>query len=438
MKSKPQRIGILGAGIAGLGCAWFLANEPALKGRIELTLIEKNDYAGGHANTREVTENGALVPVDTGFIVFNRVTYPLLCRLFDELGIEAQPSEMSFSVRHEPDDVEYNGSSLPKLFAQRKNLLRPRFYGFVADVLRFFGVARHAVEKAALGDATLRQFCDEHGLGSSFRRWYLTPMTAALWSADQAEALDFPADAVLRFFHNHGFLGVRTHHQWLTVKGGSRVYVRRLVERLGGVRTECQAREVAEHFDCVKVRTSTGELLRFDKVVLATHADEALALLTQPEPMRERLLGAFTYRKNHATLHTWPGVMPRRKLAWASWNFHVHEDAARPGGLRAEAHYWMNALQRVSENRDYFVSLNCEGRIPPEHVLWEGVYTHPQFTIETQRAQSELPQLNHRSPAQRVFFCGSYFRHGFHEDALWSAKLCAEAVKAAVLATSPA
>jgi predicted NAD/FAD-binding protein len=410
-----EHIGIIGSGVAGLGCAY------GLRDLARVTILEKNDYAGGHTNTRTVEEDGASIPIDTGFIVFNHPTYPHLTKLFAELGVPTKRAEMSFAVRHDPDDLEYNGMGLNKVFAQRSNLLRPPFWKLLREILRFFRVARASLDDASTEPLTLREFCARHGFGREFVEWYLVPMGSAVWSTEPEDMLDFPAHSLLRFFHNHGFLGVTTHHPWFTVDGGARTYVEKIQECVGAFRLQTAVRQVKEGLGEVKVRTLSGEVLRFDRVIIATHADQALALLDGPDELQRELLAPFRYQKNHATLHTWPGFLPRRRRAWAAWNFLVEPGPGADSPTRATVHYWMNALQGVSRKKDYFVSLNSQHRIPDGHILYETMYEHPVFTLEAIRAQTRLPDLNRRSPRQRVFFCGSYFRHGFHEDAYGSA-----------------
>jgi predicted NAD/FAD-binding protein len=400
-----ERVAIVGTGIAGLGCAWNLREQA------RITLFEQDTRPGGHTNTVTVDEDGADVPIDTGFIVFNKVTYPHLCRLFDELGVEIQPSEMSFSVQHVPDGLEYNGMSLARIFAQKRNLLRPRFHRLLGEIGRFFKIANATLESAA--DCSVREFAERNGFGRDFLDHYLVPMSAAIWSSQPGEALDFPAGMLVRFFHNHGFLGVRTHHPWFTVSRGARSYVGRILRSAGELRLDARVVAIEEGNDGVLVRCADCAAAEFDRVVVATHADQALRLLARPDSAQERLLAPFRYQLNRATLHTDESVMPRRRIAWASWNYRVEADGA------AAPHYWMNALQRVSRRRNYFVSLNS--RIRPEAVLYETDYEHPIFTRDTMQAQRELSMLNRRSPRQRVYFCGSYFRYGFHEDAYWSA-----------------
>lgn len=408
-----ERIGIIGSGIAGMGAAWQLRNHA------DITLIEREARPGGHTNTVTVEENGREIPIDTGFIVFNHVTYPHLVRLFEELGVETKPSEMSFSVQHVPSGLEYNGMGLDKLFAQRSNILNPRFHALVFQILRFFRVARALLEKPDSLNCTVAEFVHRNALGADFLNLYLIPMSSAVWSTDPRQMLDFPALSLIRFFQNHGFLGVTTHHPWFTVSGGSRSYRDKLLAHLRPVQLPAKAVEVKESEASATVRIEDGTVCEFDRVIIAAHADEALAMLAAPDEAQCRLLGAFGYQKNTATLHTDHSVMPRIRRAWASWNYRVEQDAQ--GDREATTHYWMNALQGVSKTRDYFVSVNGADKIRPETILYQTGYEHPVYTLRAMEAQRELPALNTRSPRQRIFFCGSYFRHGFHEDAYSSA-----------------
>lgn len=414
-----KSLAVIGGGVAGLGAAWLLRR------RYVVTLFEREERIGGHSNTVEVPEDGRRLPVDTGFMVFNKPTYPNLVRLFDELCVPVKPTEMSFSVRHDALDVEYNGMGFNRVFAQRRNLVRPRYLRLLAQILRFFRVARAALNDDALEGMTLADFTRRHGLGEDFLRLYLVPMSASIWSITPGGALDFPAATLVRFFHNHGFLGVTTHHPWLTVDGGSREYVRRMLDALPDVRRSSAVVAVQAAADGVAVRTADGRAERFDVAVLAAHADESLAMLAHPSPLQEKLLPAFRYQANDTVLHTDSTVMPRRKLAWASWNYRMDPS---PEGERPSTHYYMNRLQGVSDRRDYFVSLNYRDRIDPASVLWSTNYTHPVFDRGALAAQHHLPSINREERGQRVFFCGSYFRYGFHEDAFASAVQCAREV----------
>jgi predicted NAD/FAD-binding protein len=415
-------LGIVGTGIAGMGCAHLLQSSH------DITLFEQADYVGGHTNTIEVAEGSRRVAFDTGFMVFNRVTYPRLVRLFEELRVPVKPTDMSFSVQHVPTGLEYSGSSLNHLFAQRRNLFRPRHYRMLLKVNRF---NREALE--ALGDPRwegmpLGEYVRQRGYGQDFFDLYLVPMSSAVWSTPPDRMLEFPAVTLLRFFHNHGFLGLRTQHPWWTVEGGSREYVRRLMAPLRDrVRLSdpvTAVRRLAE--GGAEVCTGSGRRSRFDRVILAAHADQSLAMLTDADAEERRLLGEFRYQKNVAVVHTDPVEMPRTRMAWSAWNYRIEADAT--GKLRPSTVYWMNRLQGVSEQQDYFVSINGGARVSEERVLKRITYDHPLFSVGAARAQAELPGLNRRSPGQSVFFCGSYFRYGFHEDALGSAVDLAEAL----------
>jgi predicted NAD/FAD-binding protein len=422
--SARPRVAVIGTGIAGLTCAWNLRHEA------EVILFDR-ERPGGHTNTVTINEAGRELPIDTGFIVFNKVTYPNLCHLFDELGVTAKPSEMSLSVRHLPRGLEYNGMGFNKLFAQRRNLTNPRFYAFVSEIMRFFRVGRRWLADEASGDTSgehtefdgedLATFCKRHRFGADFLDLYLVPMSSAVWSTEPGRILDFPAATLLHFFHNHGFLGVTTHHPWFTVEGGSRSYLSKMLDVLGMPRLGDPVISVAEEEGASVVTTASGTRERFDAVVLAAHADQSLSLLSSPTETQRRLLSRFTYQQNETLLHTDSTVMPARRLAWASWNFRVDQPTGilqgvhQGGHHRATTHYWMNALQGVSKNQNYFVSLNSGDLIDPASVLYHTTYEHPVFTLEAIRAQRELPALNHSGG--RLFFCGSYFRYGFHEDA---------------------
>ena len=416
---SKERLAVIGGGIAGLGAAWLLRN------RYDVTVFERERHIGGHSNTVEVDENGRRVPIDTGFMVFNKVTYPYLVRLFDELRVPIKPTEMSFSVRNDELDIEYNGMGLNRVFAQRANLVRPRFLKLLAQIMRFFRVANASLDDESLEKMSLDEFVRRHRLGDDFLRLYLVPMSASIWSITPGGALDFPAATLVRFFHNHGFLGVTTHHPWFTVDGGSREYVKRMLADLPRTHASSPVASVEASADQATVRTEDGAAHTFDRAILAAHADESLALLQSPTPLQEKLLSAFRYQANETLLHTDATVMPQRKLAWAAWNYRMEPSGE---GERPSTHYYMNRLQGVSDRENYFVSLNYADRIDPEKVLWRTNYTHPIFDRGALMAQHHLPSINAESPDQRIFFCGSYFRYGFHEDALASGVQCAHAV----------
>ena len=418
-----QRLAIIGTGIAGLGCAHFLQS------RFDLTLFEQADYPGGHTNTIAVPEGSDSVAFDTGFMVYNEVTYPHLTRLFRELGVRVKPTKMSFSVQHRPSGIEFSGSSVNHLFAQRRNLLRPRFWRMLWQINRFNSEAvAMLMDGEAWREMTVAEYVKTMGYGDDFLRLYLVPMSGAVWSTPPELMLEFPAVTLLRFFHNHGFLGLHTQHPWLTVDGGAKQYVDKLLTPLRAqnrVRLNAKVTTVRRTTDAVAVTTADGRTEHFDRVILAAHADQSLALLADANATERRLLGAFRYQPNLATVHTDASVMPRTRLAWSSWNYRVERTA--DGREVPSTIYWMNSLQGVSDRENYFVSINGAEHIAPDKVLRRIEYHHPLFNLAATQAQAELPSLNTR-PANRVFFAGSYFRYGFHEDAFSSALDCSRAV----------
>jgi len=425
---RRPRVAVVGTGIAGLSCAW------GLRDLADLTLFEGEQRPGGHTNTVTVEEDCREIPIDTGFIVFNKVTYPNLCHLFEELGVAVKPSEMSLSVQHVPRNLEYNGMGLNKIFAQRRNLGSPRFLALLAEILRFFRVGRRWLLDEADGglggeaEEDLLTFCSRHRFSADFLDLYLVPMSSAVWSTEPGRILDFPAASLLHFFRNHGFLGISTHHPWFTVAGGARTYVEKILHILGAPRLGDPVALVEEGGNGAWVSTMSGRRKHFDFVVLACHADQSLRLLKQPDPEQRRLLSAFHYQANEALLHTDASVMPKRRRAWASWNFKVEDHAG--GRRRSSTHYWMNALQGVSRKKNYFVSLNSAESISPGSILYRTHYDHPVFTLGAINSQQELPKLNR---AGSLLFCGSYFRYGFHEDACTAGLDAAAALKKRLL-----
>lgn len=407
-----KRLAIIGTGIAGLGCAHFLQR------RFDLTLYEKNDYPGGHSNTVTVPEAGCFLPIDTGFMVFNEVTYPNLTRLFRELGVVVQPTDMSFSVQHQLTGLEFSGSSLNHLFAQRRNLLRPRFWKMLWQINRFNREAVAALAATEFASHTLGQYVREKDYGADFLNFYLVPMSSAVWSTPPDRMLEFPALTLLRFFHNHGFLGMHTQHPWLTVTNGAKSYVEKITAPFRQkIHLSCAAAAVRREGSGVKVTDVSGHTQSFDRVIFASHADETLRLLTDADSQERALLGEFQYQPNSALLHTDASVMPRTKLCWSAWNYRL--DSAADGRALPSTIYWMNRLQGVSPQQNYFVSINGEHCVNPARILKRIAYEHPLFSLGAIRAQRELPKLNER--ANPVSFCGSYFRYGFHEDAFTSA-----------------
>ncbi|HWA24226.1 MAG TPA: FAD-dependent oxidoreductase [Lacunisphaera sp.] len=408
---------IVGTGISGLGCAHFLHPHE------DVTLFEQHDRTGGHAHTVTVSEpgTGRQLPIDTGFMVFNYETYPQLTRLFAALGVPVKKTDMSFSVRHEDSGLEFCGSSLNHLFCQRRNLLRPSFYRMLRQIDRFNREAVAALDDPAIDTLTLADYVRARGYGADFLDLYLVPMSSAVWSTPPAKMLRFPARTLLRFFHNHGFLGLHTQHQWWTVAGGSREYVRRLTAPWRNrIRQGVRVVRVRRGAEGVLVTTADGATARFDRVILAAHGHESLALLADPTPTEARLLREFACQPNTATLHTDEAVMPCTKLAWSAWNYAIARDAA--GQADPMTIYWMNRLQGVSDRANYFVSINRPDRINPAKILRTIAYAHPLFTLEAVRAQAEIPALNAAARGTtETYFCGAWTRYGFHEDGFLSA-----------------
>lgn len=418
-------LAIIGTGISGLGCAHFLHRH------FDVTLFEQNSHTGGHTNTVTVAETGTgrSVPIDTGFMVFNYATYPQLTRLFSALNVPVKKTDMSFSVRHEDTGLEFCGSSLNHLFAQRRNLFRPSFYRMLLAIDRFNRDAIAALglsssngpEDPAIETQTLADFVRVRGYGADFLDLYLVPMSSAVWSTPPEKMLLFPARTLLRFFHNHGFLGLNTQHQWWTVDGGAQQYVTRLTAPWRDrIRQNTKVVRVARDPNGAHITSAAGVTEQFDHVILASHGHESLALLADPTSDETRLLREFQYQSNIATLHTDASVMPRTKLAWSAWNYSLARDIS--GRTSPMTIYWMNKLQGVSDRENYFVSINRPEAIDPRRVLKTIQYEHPLFTLGAIKAQTEIPALNQTArDTTKTYFCGAWTRYGFHEDGLLSA-----------------
>jgi predicted NAD/FAD-binding protein len=403
-----MKIAIVGAGIAGNTAAYRLRDEH------EVTVFEAADYVGGHTNTVDVDFGGARYAIDTGFIVFNDWTYPHFIALLDELGVASQATSMSFSVSCERTGLEYNGTSLAALFADRRNFFRPRFFRLLADIVRF---GRDARDFLAGSDDTssLGEFLGKRRYSPQLAESYVVPMTAAIWSAAPGSVLDMPARFLLRFFANHGMLSIDDRPVWRTVRGGSARYVDALVAghrdriRLGSAVTA-----VIRSTKGVTIASRDAEPELFDAVFFACHSDQALALLRDASPLEREVLGALRYRANDAVLHTDARLLPRCRRAWASWNYRVTaDDDASP-----LVTYHMNTLQRLTAPVDFCVTLNDRGRVPESHVLGRYRYEHPVFDAAATAAQPRQGELNGQ---RHTYFCGAYWRNGFHEDGVISA-----------------
>ncbi|MEN9417750.1 MAG: hypothetical protein RI988_1370 [Pseudomonadota bacterium] len=421
-----RRVAVVGSGISGLGVAWSLA------GQAEVTLFEAGTHFGGHSHTVDVTLEGVTHGVDTGFLVFNHRTYPLLRQLFEDLGVPTAASDMSFSVQHRASHLEWNGATLNTVFAQRRNLLRPAFLGMLRDILRFNRLATALAEQGA--DEALHEpigdFLVRHGFGQAFRDWYFLPMIGCIWSCPTDQMLRFPVGTMVRFCHNHGLIQVEGRPQWHTVRGGSREYVRRMLARIPDARLATPVRAVhrlppGSGAAGVRVLTDHGEE-RFDDVVLATHSDQSLALLADASADERRWLAALRYHRNRTVLHTDTSVMPRRRLAWAAWNY---ERAPSAGQEQAAVclHYWINRLQPLPWQTPVIVSLNPTRPIDPRRVIADFEVDHPVFDLAAIAAQRELARFQGRS---HVWFCGAWTRYGFHEDGLMSAMAVVKGLRA--------
>ncbi len=411
---KKQRVAVVGTGVAGMAAAYFLRHD------CEIVFYEKNAYPGGHTNTVTVDEDGRPVYIDTGFMVYNEVTYPNLIRFFSELNIPVKNTSMSFSVQHLPTGLEYCGTGIAGLFSQRKNLFNLSYIRMLSSIHRFNQECVEVLENKKYERSTISEYVREKRLGPDILEKYLLPMSAAIWSTPPDKMMNFPAATLVRFFKNHGLLGLTTHYQWKTVEGGSRVYRDKVLSLFpGSLKIGRAATQVSRNSSGVLVRDSSGGEASYDRVVIASHADEALAMLQDAKPLEKELLGKFRYQKNQAMLHTDESVMPRARKAWSSWNYRIEKDRS------ASVIYWMNSLQGVSDKKNYFVSINDPGRVDPSKILWQKEYEHPIYDLEAIQAQEKLNRLNAEGP---VYFCGSYFKYGFHEDAFTAGKEAAQAL----------
>jgi predicted NAD/FAD-binding protein len=411
---KP-RIAIVGSGISGLSAAHHL------HGKAEITLFEAGDYFGGHTHTVDVTLPTATGMqthgVDTGFLVYNERTYPGLIALFEELQVATVKSDMSFSVqvphKNGQGALEWNGANLNTVFAQRSNLFKPSFLLMLRDVMRFNTLATGLAERNQDDELAqpLSQFLLLHKFSDAFRDWYLLPMLGCIWSCPTDQMLKFPVATMIRFCHNHGLIQVNNRPQWYTVAGGARHYVEKILADISDKRLNTPVLRIERDAQGVTLQTHAGSE-RFDQVILATHADQSLAMLAEPTPQEVATLSAIRYHPNRAVLHTDTSVMPQKKLAWAAWNY---ERAAHSNteSTRVCLHYWLNLLQPLPFTQDVIVSLNPLHDIDPAHILGEYDYAHPVFDLPAIQAQTQMPQLQGQ---QHTWFAGAWMGYGFHED----------------------
>ncbi|WP_339526672.1 NAD(P)/FAD-dependent oxidoreductase [Pseudomonas sp. EA_35y_Pfl2_R111] len=404
-----MKIAIIGSGIAGLTSAYLLNRSH------DITVFEAGDWIGGHTHTVQVEVAGKRYAVDTGFIVFNDWTYPNFIRLLSQLGVGFKATEMSFSVSDPVSGVEYNGHSLNSLFAQRSNLLSPKFWGMVRDILRFNREALNDLNQQRIAsDMTLGDYLKANDYSERFIQHYIVPMGAAIWSMSLNDMLGFPLQFFVRFFKNHGLLSVSDRPQWCVVEGGSSSYVAPLTESFKQhIRLNCAVTRVERDALGVTLHSAAGSE-RFDKVIFACHSDQALALLAEPTRIEKEILGALPYADNDVVLHTDTRLLPKRPLAWASWNYRLGGPASQPAAVT----YDMNILQGIQSETTFCVSLNQSDAIDPDKILARYTYAHPQYSLEAVAAQARWEEL---LGANHSYFCGAYWANGFHEDGVVSA-----------------
>jgi predicted NAD/FAD-binding protein len=402
-----MRIAVVGSGIAGMASAWLLSRKH------HVTLFEANNYFGGHTHTHDVEQQGRRYQIDSGFIVHNPIHYPLLTRMFGEINVPSQPTTMSFSVHSEATGLEYNAATLATLFCQRRNLWSPRFIGMVRDLLRFYREAP-ALLLSSDSDPTLGDYLSEHRYGAAFRDEHLVPMASALWSSPGTRILGFPVRYLVQFMANHQMLRIAGRPQWRVVQGGSSSYVRALRARWSvRERLDCAVRAIRRHTSCVAVESAAG-IEHFDRVVLACHSDQALALLCDADEREQSVLAAMPYQRNETVLHTDASVLPVRRQAWAAWNAWLPRDP----GESCTVSYCMNLLQGIESRQPFVVTLNRTAAIDPAKVLSRMTYHHPVFNHASVAAQARKAEIQGR---RRTWFAGAYWGWGFHEDGIRSA-----------------
>ncbi|MBV1878913.1 MAG: FAD-dependent oxidoreductase [Pseudomonadales bacterium] len=404
-----KKIAIIGGGISGLVCTYLLNSKH------QVTLFEANDYLGGHTHTHQIQVEQQAVTVDTGFIVYNDRSYPNFMRLLARLGCSGRATEMSFSVKHDAINLEYNGHSINSLFAQRRNLIRPGFYRMVRDILRFNKLAK---EIEASETTTLGEYLDQHHFSQEFREHYILPMAAAIWSTGDNAVQHFPVRALATFFLNHGLLDLKNRPQWYVVEGGSNSYIKAMHADLGNYHLNTPVLAVQRFADHVTVITASGEQ-QFDEVIFANHSNQALDILKDPSTAEREILGDIQYTPNTAYLHTDATLLPKRRLAWASWNYNLDKTTQDQASLT----YNMNILQHIKTTTPVLVTLNSE-RIATDKIIAQFDYSHPYYNHAALAAQQRHSDI---SNTNRTHYCGAYWRYGFHEDGVISAlRVCEE------------
>jgi predicted NAD/FAD-binding protein len=409
-----MKIAVVGTGISGLVASYLLSEEH------DLTVFEANDYIGGHTHTASVEVDGVPYSIDMGFIVFNERNYPNFTKLLNRLDVASQPSDMSFSVSSERTGLEYRGSSLNTLFAQRKNLFRPSFHKMILEILRFGRESQTILDNES-SRVTMGEYLERGGYSAGFAEHYIVPMGSAIWSAKPDMIMRFPARTFVQFFKNHGFLGTtRDMPMWRTVKGGSQRYVEPITKPFRDrIRLSCPVRCIRRSEDGIDIEHAGGDVERFDRVVIATHSDQALRLLSDPSDAELEILGAIGYQQNEVVLHTDERLLPRQRRAWASWNY----TAPREPLVRVAVTYNMNMLQSIESSRTFCVTLNRTDKIDPETFLRRAIFDHPVYTFDTIDAQKRRHEI---SGVNNTFYCGAYWGFGFHEDGVKSGLAVAE------------
>lgn len=402
-----MRLAIIGSGISGLTCAYKLADQ------FDVTVYEANDYVGGHTHTHEILIKGKKLAVDSGFIVFNKKTYPHFLELLEELKVDYRPTSMSFSVSCEKSGLEYNGTNFNRLFAQRSNLIRPSFYRLLKGIASFNKKAKKFLKESE-GDPTLSEFFRREKISQQVIEHYLVPMMAAVWSSDPHDVWKFPARFALRFFENHGFLEIGDRPQWYVIDGGSNSYIDKIREKKNfKIKLKSPVRFLKRNDRGVEVHTG-NEVEKYDYLIIATHSDTAYQLLSDPTENEGQVLGALPYVQSSAYLHTDRSFLPKRELAWAAWNYTIPQENCDG----ATVTYNMNILQSLKTDEILNVTLNPTKVIPEQKVLKSLKYSHPLFTLKGMEAQKNWDKI---SGHNRTFYCGAYWRNGFHEDGVYSA-----------------
>jgi predicted NAD/FAD-binding protein len=409
-------VAVIGSGISGMATAYLLSS------RYDVTLYEKNKMVGGHTRTKTVQHKDKFISVDTGFIVFNHVNYPELTAMFNYLGVATHKSDMTFAFSMNNGSFEWGAANLNAVFGQRSNLFKPSFYRMIADVKKFFKVAPQSIDTSV--ELTLGELLRDLEMGEDFCNRFIIPMGAAIWSCPAQTMLGFPAKTFVQFFQNHGLLSLDGQHQWYTVTGGSQEYVKKITAPImDKIKLDSAVERVWRQGDKLALQTHIGEKRHYDHVVLASHADESLAMLVDATPEEKNILGAFKYQKNLAYLHADKNQMPKRKACWASWNYNA--DTSNQVSLT----YWMNLLQGIDTNYPLFVTLNPTAPIDPSLVFDQHWFTHPIFTQEAIAAQQRIADIQGK---RNIWFCGAYQRYGFHEDGLMSAIAVAKQMGATI------